>query len=298
MDNSKLPLVSVIVPCYNSATFLEETLNSVIAQTYTNWECIVVDNGSTDHSKKIAEEYAEKDSRFKSLSEQKRGVSATRNTGIAASHGKYILPLDGDDKIAPVYMEKAVQILEDNVQVKLVYCEVEFFGEWTGKWDLRPFSIRQLLIENIIFCTSFFRRSDFDQTKGYNESMVVGYEDWDFWLSLLKNDSDVVRIPEVLFFYRIRKSSRNNSLDEEKVRLLRRQIYENHTVLYHSVLDMSELVYYYYLTTNNGLHVINSSDYMLGKKILTLYRKVKRAWMKLIGKSPDDRSDQSLTLNR
>src|SRR4051812_13487686 len=108
MSNPSPSLISVIVPCYNSARFLKETLNSLLAQTYQNWECIVVDNGSTDDTKKIAGEFEKKDPRFTCMVQPTRGVSAARNFGIAHSKGKYILPLDSDDLIAPAYIEKAV----------------------------------------------------------------------------------------------------------------------------------------------------------------------------------------------
>ena len=275
MNNSE-SLISIIVPCYNSAPFLRETLDSVLNQTGTNWECIIVDNGSTDDSKIIAEEFSRKDSRFVSILQPIRGVSAARNFGIAKSNGKYILPLDGDDLIAPTYLQKAAKILDENEKIKLVYCEVEFFGEWTGKWNLPSFSIKQMLFENIVFCTSLFRRSDFDKTNGYNEAMITGYEDWDFWLTLLNDDNDVFRIPEVLFYYRIRKSSRNNSLDTDKLRTLRKQIFEHHKELYLSKLRISDLVYDYYLVKDTIGNYKNSEEYIWGSRILPIVKFIKR----------------------
>ena len=117
------PLISVIVPCYNHGQFLAEALNSVLQQTYNTWECIVIDNGSTDVTKGVADEFISRDERFKYIYQENKGVSAARNRAIAQSSGKYILPLDADDKIGLTYLEKIVKVLEEDTEVKIVYCD-------------------------------------------------------------------------------------------------------------------------------------------------------------------------------
>lgn len=102
------PLVSVIIPCYNKAAFLAEALDSVFMQSYSNWECIIINDGSLDNTQNIAKSYAIKDNRFKYLCQDNQGVSIARNNGIKASSGIFILPLDADDTIEPTYIEKAV----------------------------------------------------------------------------------------------------------------------------------------------------------------------------------------------
>ena len=202
------PLVSIIVPCYQQGIYVSETLESILSQTYENWECIVVDDGSTDNSVEIVSEYVNRDNRIKLICQQNRGVSVARNNAISHSKGKYILPLDADDIIAPSYLEKAVKVMEDNPEYTLVYCKADKFGLEKGLWRLPEYSYDTLLWKNMIFCSALFRRKDFEVTHGYNENMIDGLEDWDFWLSLLSRDSIVYQINEVLFHYRIKSSSR------------------------------------------------------------------------------------------
>ncbi len=275
MNNSE-SFISIIIPCYNSGEYLSETIESVIKQTHKNWECIIVDNGSTDNSKKIAQSIAEKDSRFISVLQPIKGLSSARNFGILHSKGKYILPLDSDDIIAPTYIQKAAKILDENEKLKVVYCEVDFFGEWSGKWNLPEFSIKQMLFENIIFCTALFRKVDYDKTAGYNEQMMKGYEDWDFWLSLISDESEVYRIPEILFHYRIRNKSMVHSLSDNDFRMLRKQLYENHRELYLSKLSISDLVYDYYLVKDTIGNYKNSEEYIWGSRILPIVKFIKR----------------------
>src|ERR1700748_3099533 len=103
-------LVSIIIPCYNSAVYIEETLRSVIAQTYKQWECIIVDNGSTDATAALVKKIVEQHPAIQYYSVPEKGVSRARNYGISQSKGLYILPLDSDDKIHSTYIEKAVAV--------------------------------------------------------------------------------------------------------------------------------------------------------------------------------------------
>ena len=229
------PTVSVIIPCYNLAAFLPEALNSVLNQQYQDWECIVADDNSSDDSVEIASRYAEKDSRFHILpSDQRGGVSRARNRGVEASKGRYLLFLDADDILLPHYMEKAVRILDNNNQVTIVSGQAEQFGEGvvTRKKDLPPFSMEQLIAQNCVYITSFIRRTAFDKAGGFCESFASGWEDWDFWLSALHDDSEMRMLDEIVFRYRLRKDSRNHSIPIEDFRTIRRLIWERHKDLY------------------------------------------------------------------
>lgn len=226
------PLISVIIPCYNQGRFLSDTLDSVLAQTYENWEAIIVNDGSTDNTSEVADQYCAKDQRFKYIYQPNAGLSAARNTGVSNSNGIYILPLDSDDKIAPRYMELAIEAFIANNKLKVVYCRAALFGIKKGEWKLPKFSIERMLGRNCIFCSAFYKREDFDKIGGYNTNMKYGFEDWDFWLSMLEDDKQVYQIDEILFFYRIRKRSMARMLNQEKMAYLRHQIWENHKVLF------------------------------------------------------------------
>ena len=226
-----MPIVSIIIPCYNQANYLSETLDSVVNQTYQDWECIIINDGSSDNTEDIAKKYCANDSRFFYIYQDNHGVVAARNNAISQSHGKYILPLDGDDIIHNRYLEVAVKVIERDPKLKLVCCECEYIGEKKGRINLPKYSLETLCEQNCFVCTSLFRRIDFDRIGGYNDNMKLGLEDWDFWLSLLESGGKVYRIPEVMFYYRKMQASRNNSY-ASSIELLRQNIRNNHLALF------------------------------------------------------------------
>lgn len=208
-------LVSIIVPCYNQAQYLDEALQSVLEQTYENWECIIVNDGSPDETDIVVQKWLN-DKRFKYIYQENKGVSAARNLGISIAKGLYILPLDGDDKISRDYITNAMLSFENDKTLKVVYCKAEKFGDEFGDWVLDAFSLRNLSIKNIIFCSAFFLKKDWEKVGGYDENMIDGVEDWEFWISLLKHGGEVKRLDSVDFFYRIKNVSRQKLFDKEK----------------------------------------------------------------------------------
>ncbi len=256
-------LVSIIVPCYNLSQYLAETLNSILDQTHLNWECIIINDGSTDKTEDIALAYLEKDNRFKYIFQENQGVSSARNNGIKSSLGLYVLPLDADDLIAPNYTKEAVEILEKNNDVKIVYSDFKNFDAAYGI-EVPKFSMKELLLENMIFCSAVFRRIDFDNVGGYNEKMVHGIEDWDLWLSLLSDGGKVYKIPKVYFFYRIRSNSRQRSISGDQYKLLKNQLYLNHQELYFKFFDNPIDLYKNYYDIKN-LYFKKSLKFFLRK---------------------------------
>lgn len=225
------PIISIIVPCYNQSLYMRETLDCLKKQTLTNWECIIVNDGSTDNTLEIANEYVKSDFRFRLVDKPNGGLADARNAGIKASHGKYILPLDSDDLIEATYTKKAVDYLECHSDVKLVYSRAKFFGDRNEEWLLPEYNYEKLLFVNQIFCSCVYRRSDYDKTEGYNTNMIYGLEDWNFLLSLLDKDSKVYQIPEILFFYRKHGTSMISNTKIHRDELYNR-IVANHIDLY------------------------------------------------------------------
>jgi glycosyltransferase involved in cell wall biosynthesis len=206
-----VPRVSIIIPCYNHGAFIEEALNSVYAQTFTDYELIVVNDGSTDPAtNRLLGKLA--DNGLKVLQTSNRGPAAARNEGISRCRGKYVLPLDADDRIAAPFLEQTVGILDRDPEVGVVYSHVELFGLAGGEWPQPEFSLQGILFENMIVASAVFRRSDWERVGGYSTAMMHGWEDWDFWLSLVALGRTVVRLPEKLFFYRIRQGSRTERM--------------------------------------------------------------------------------------
>ena len=254
-------MVSIIMPSYNQGQYLPEALDSVLEQTYTNWECIIVDDGSQDNTKEIAKLYCAKDKRIQYLYQENSGVSAARNNGVAHSKGDFILPLDGDDKIAPEFLELTLQEIVKDRNIRVVYTDVQYFGVRNDLYHLPPFSIEQLMGMNVMCVTSLFRREDFDKAGGFNSNMKEGFEDWDFWLSMFQDgEGTAVKIPKVLLFYRRKPVSRNNSASKAKIDF-RRRIWENHKEMFSKVYPDPKL-------TSEYKRLAISREYKLGYLIL------------------------------
>ena len=257
------PLVSVIVPCYKQAHLVSQTLDSVLNQSYKNWECIVVNDGSPDNTSEVVNTYVSKDSRFHLLEQENQGLAMSRNNGIRASNGKYILPLDSDDLIEPTYLEKAVKYHEENPDTKVVYCKADRFDQKNESWDLPEYKYEDEIWTNRIFCSAVYKRCDYDKTIGYNPNMKGGYEDWDFWLSLLDRDSKVYRIPEVLFHYRFQRNSMVTKSDTIRPELYRK-IYHNHPNIYEDYIQ--DIILY--------KNTLIEQDKVVNTKIVKVLRKI------------------------
>lgn len=229
------PLVSIITPCYNREKFITETLDCIQKSHYKNWECVVVDDGSTDNSSKIIQEFVRKDSRFKYFYHSNSGISRTKNFAIANSNGKYILPVDSDDLISPFYMSEAVEIMEKRPEVKIVSAQGVYFGTKKGKWHLADYSFNELLLSNCIHNSSMFRRVDFDKTDGYDPTFAIN-EDWDLWINILKTGGEVVKIEKDYFFYRKHDESNIIKFPKRDADMLK-LLYEKNKELYVGLLD-------------------------------------------------------------
>lgn len=203
-------LVSVIIPCYNQAKFLSIAIDSVLKQSYINWECIIVNDGSQDNTEEIAKSFVFKDKRIRYIKKENNGLVSARNEGIDNSKGEIILPLDADDKIAKDYLLKAINYFVHNNNVKIVYCKAQYFGVKTGDFTLPPFDLNILATTNLIFSSAFFKKSEWKRVGGYDIKMNKGLEDWEFWINILKDEKDnnaVFRLDYIGFFYQIKDNS-------------------------------------------------------------------------------------------
>jgi len=226
-----MPEISVIIPCYNQGQYLDEAVDSVMAQTFKDYEIIIVNDGSTDRNTvEILKSYSKPKTRV--IHTENKGLASARNTAIKEANGKYILPLDADDKIGSEYCAKAVEILNKEKNMGIVYCEAKLFGDKKGKWNIPEYSLEKMLLCNLIFASALFKKEDWEKTGGYNSNMKAGWEDWDFWLSIIDLGRKVYKIPEVLFYYRIKKHSMITSLTSSDYIKLHTQIFNNHKDLF------------------------------------------------------------------
>lgn len=260
------PKVSVVIPCFNQGAYLEEAIDSVLASDYGDYEIIVVDDGSADPATRQLVENLEKP-RTRVLLGLNRGVAAARNTGIMQASGEYILPLDADDKISKAYIGKGVKVLDTDPCIGIVYCRARKFGVEKGPWRLPEYSFPQMLASNLIFCSSFFRKTDWEKVGGFKPELIHGKEDWEFWLSLLELGVEVYRIQEVHFYYRVQAVSRDITSNEADHRRETLQlIYDLHQALFDEHLPGPLELYQENLRLK---HLIGRFDYRWSQKLFS-----------------------------
>lgn len=239
-------IVSIIVPCYNQAQYLDEALQSVSDQTYQNWECIIVNDGSSDNTEEVAQKWKEKDVRFQYFFKENEGVSSARNYAISHAIGEFVLPLDADDRIGGNYINLAIKVFKGDSALKLVYCKAEYFGDKIGPWNLQPFSISDLARLNMIFCSAIYRKKDWELAGGYDVNMIYGIEDWEFWIAILKDGGKVFCLETVEFYYRIKEVSRQKRLDSEKIKIMNEYMSVKHVDFFikqlGSFLELNEVI--------------------------------------------------------
>lgn len=212
-DNTSNPLVSVIVPYYNMAEFFPQTLESIRAQTFIDFETIIVDDGSTDPaSVSLMDALAsEPDSGVRVIRKPNGGLSSARNAGIAHARGTWILPLDADDVIDPDYIESLVVAAALNPNAAVISTHVSYFTteplEPTGGWI--PFGLDQELLRYrncAAVATGVIKKAAILDIGGYDE-WLNSYEDWDVYARLAEAGHESVIVPDFLFRYRVRPDS-------------------------------------------------------------------------------------------
>lgn len=225
------PLVSIVIPYFNGGEFVRETVVSAISQSYKNIEIIIVDDGSTEEDSIRIFDQLEHPI-LRKIRTKNQGLSMARNTGISLASGDFILPLDCDDLISNTYVQCAIEKFECNANLGIVYSHASFFGAVNKYWELPEYDKVNFLTSNCIFCSALFRRSDWKEVGGYKSDMIYGMEDYDFWLSLVGKGREVLRLPEVHFFYRKHGNSMISNLTQEKIHYSYNKIFERHEKLY------------------------------------------------------------------
>lgn len=217
MISMEKELVSVIIPCFNQGEYIEETLQSVLAQTYSFIEIIIVNDGSTDDSDNVIKTLIEKYSNIKYLHLENGGVSKARNIGIEAASGRYILPLDADDLINPEYINLCIKEFRKDADLIVVTGQGRFFGIEEGPWNLEEYSVKKMLHGNVIYCPSLFKKEDWEKIGGFDETLDH-LEDWEFYIRLtFLSPKKIKRIDYVGLLYRIKGEDARNTIGFAKL---------------------------------------------------------------------------------
>lgn len=207
-------MISIIIPLYNAARFIAETLQSVQAQTYTDWECLVIDDGSTDNGAEIVQRIAQADTRIRYVYQSNAGPSAARNHGLRLAKGDYIQFLDADDWFPPqrfermlsAYMQTSEKVIlysglclgaEDDIHHHMPYSALTNVGDIDFKRMYGGFGREFSFIPGAILLPAAYLKH-----VQWNEAMRAS-EDWDYYLQLTQQGYTFRNLPEELFVYRL-----------------------------------------------------------------------------------------------
>lgn len=204
-----MPQFSIIIPCYNQAHFLNDALKCLLLQSYTDWEAIIVNDGSLDNTSLVANEWSKRDNRVRLVEQQNAGLSAARNAGIAAASGIYIALLDADDKYGPDFLQTVNTHLDKGFG--LVCCGYTYFNtKGTIHRIVRQseqLDFRSILTGNLFPPVAVvFQRQVLDRT-GFFDTDLKSAEDWDLWIRMFKTGIKLSVIEDSLVYYRVSENS-------------------------------------------------------------------------------------------
>ncbi|MCP3929793.1 MAG: glycosyltransferase family 2 protein [Bacteroidetes bacterium] len=239
-----MKLISVIIPCYNHGIYLEEAVDSVLSQSYQHFEIVIVNDGSTDKYTSDLLHSFEKP-KCQVLHTNNQGLPAARNNGIKATKGEYICCLDADDKYHPDYFKKATAVLDkdDKQRIGAIPAWVQFFGSSNGLWktignnseNFEPFLQG---VRNNLQSATMFRRICWEQIGGFDESMTLGYEDWDFWIKMVDLEYEWYCLEEPLIYYRQKEQSMVTRADKTRPQILEAMITKNRDFYIKHLIDI------------------------------------------------------------
>ena len=219
-----MPAVSVIMPAYNVAEYVRAALESVLAQTFTDLEVVIVDDGSTDETLAIVADVAAHDRRVRLIRQDNRGISAARNQALAHASGDYFALLDSDDMWDPTYLEEQIAILQARREVSIVTGNARYLGRRLDGFAARPCPDMRpepdlatiLADEEAVFIMSIFRRAVYERIGGFDQTMRTN-EDYDYWIRAAAAGFVFARNDHPLGHYR----RRDDSLSAGEERMLR-----------------------------------------------------------------------------
>ena len=232
------PRVSIIIPCYNHGQYIREALDSVEKVADKNlYEIIIVNDGSKDvYTIEMMDKLAAEG--YHVINQANQGLGRTRNNGIRAAKGDYILPLDSDNRIRPEYIYESIKILDAHPEIAMVYGDAEFFGDKSKRHVVGEFNLQNMMVENQIEACAVYRRSVWEEIKKKKKKMpIMGYEDWDMWLNMTFKHYKFRYVPEILFDYRVLGNSMLRSVSSSNKKLLYKYMDEK----YKGYLNMDHL---------------------------------------------------------
>ncbi|MBU0472740.1 MAG: glycosyltransferase [Bacteroidetes bacterium] len=214
------PLISVVIPSYNQAEYLKEALDSLFAQTYNNWEAVIINDGSKDHTKEVMESYAKKDSRIRPFSKENGGITSALNAGLEKSKGEFFCWLSSDDLFYPQKLELQVNAFKDlDDSYALVYGSFDILQHETNTIDVQPFQNplipgcefpEAMKFDFIDGCTIMIRMNVMKEVNGFNPS-IIHSQDMELWVRLASYGYKFHIVPQKLTIRRVHKAQSSTS---------------------------------------------------------------------------------------
>lgn len=223
MEN-KNDLVSIITPLYNGERFVSTTIDSVLAQTYSYWEMIIVNDGSTDHSAEIVQSYVDKDSRIKLYTQLNAGSAAARNNGIRRAKGRYIAMLDSDDLWDADYLQSQIDFMQSK-NASVICAAYRYINE-ENKEILSPYipnpiiPVKQMRITNRVGCLTGMYDTEKHGKHFFREELRSLRDDYAFWLELAEEAGNIYGNQSVIASYRVWNSFTGNKFKLVKAQFL------------------------------------------------------------------------------
>lgn len=269
--------ISVVLPCFNDAEFIEQAIDSVLKQSFKCHEIIVVDDGSNKLTKDVLINIKHKISKL--ITQENRGQSVARNIGIKNATGNFILVLDSDDFFEPSFCEEAILIFKNNKDTKIVTCYANLLVNDKLALIYKPSGgeLKNFLTDNEALGSAMFKKEDWIDCGGYDESMNEGFEDWEFYINLLKKGGNAKVIPLPLYNYRKRENTTTARANLKKYELIR-YIHKKHKTLFniHSSHVISNLLVKLERETKDKNKTLERLEFRLGALILKPIRFVKK----------------------
>lgn len=223
------PEITVMLPCYNAHAFLPRALDSVRAQTFRNFEILIVDDGSNDPDTVALLDSLPDDVRV--VRQENRGLAGARNTGFREARGRLVLPLDCDDWLDPAFLADAKDALDRAGDGAFVFADLALEGEASGVLH-KPYNrFEQLFFNQLPYCM-LMPCAAWEEAGGYDESMRLGYEDWEFNIRLAAGGYRGIPLGKPLFHYHVSASGMLASISRERHIALWRHIRERHSDTY------------------------------------------------------------------
>lgn len=260
--------VSVIIPCYNHGDYIEEAIKSV-ENNIGNYlyELIIVDDGSTNElTVSVLDNLIRRG--YNVIRQNNQGLAAARNNAIAASSGEYIIPLDSDNKIHKNYLVEAVELLDNNEDIDIIYGKPMFFGDEQGIREIGAFDFTRLIEGNFIDACAIFRRNVWKKVNGFDGTMpAMGNEDWEFWIHSFLQGCKFLYLDKLCFYYRVLPNSMSVSTTRPSFELNKAFIYKKHN--YGIISNLSAEIrigkYLSYYVNNHKIKTI--AKLCLGRKL-------------------------------